>query len=102
MKCTCAKRFDKHVSEHAIDCALWDDDDRTYILDPEAFWQSLSPAAALALLRAAPKVAGPIQRTANTGAEYRDCAVVGNATLLGENLTRCHGAGWVVVDEEAK
>lgn len=82
-------------------------------IDPAAFWASLSPAEAYALLRAAPKVAGPWERTPH-GTWHRDgikpcpiTAAITNRDVATEpNVATVRdadlrAAGWLLVDEEA-
>lgn len=93
---------------------------RAAISDPSAFWSALTPAQALALLRAAPKVAGPWERTEN--GDYRrgpyghraasvfsdkwstseaggeDTGSTKNARAAADAALRA--AGWLLCDEE--
>lgn len=89
--------------------------------DPSAFWSSLTPAQALALLRAAPKVAGPWRQTGSAVAErqgafgwaaganatgrwglsgsdnrYADVETLDAAKAAADDALRA--AGWVLVD----
>lgn len=67
VECSCQSTPERNASTFRCDCPVHRDgavvvpppSDLREIGDPAAFWSSLTPAQALALLRAAPKVAGP-------------------------------------------
>lgn len=79
--------------------------------DPAAFWSSLTPAQALALLKAAPKVAGA--RHGTVGCTWRDDLVANinvgfvffsasenQQAIEAEEDQRMRANGWVLFDGE--